>query len=414
MKKNILLSILVLFSITFFFLKCTKSPDDTLPTDPVEIELTSEQIALVESENSFAFDVFSRIMENEGSGKNIMISPLSISYALSMTLNGAKGETLDAMLEALRVTGLTPEELNVSYQKLTEALLSVDKRVIMQIANSVWSRDDFAVKEAFIDILETYYDAESKAFKAGDPQTPVIINNWIEDNTNGLIKDMIDVIPADVVMLLVNAIYFKGMWKYQFDKTETDDLPFYKNGNVAADVPTMSLEKNLRTYRGEDFILAELPYGQGNFVMDIILPDEYDGISSLLPEMNETSFSTWIGQAYETKVDLYLPRFKYKYKTELKDILTDMGMGLAFSDYADFTNIADDNLAISEVLHQTFVETNEEGTEAAAATVVTMSNTSAPADPMVFRADHPFIYIIRETTTNSIIFIGVVTDPLAE
>jgi len=414
MKKNILLSALILFSITFLFMQCTKNPDENLPSEPIDIDLTSDQVALIESGNSFAFDIFSKIMENEGSGKNIMISPLSISYALSMTLNGTRGETLDAMLEALRVTGLTPEELNVSYQKLTEALLSVDKRVIMQIANSVWSRDDFAVKEAFIDILETYYDAESKPFKAGDPQAPVIINNWIEDNTNGLIKDMIDEIPADVVMLLVNAIYFKGMWKYQFDKTETDDLPFYKNGNVAVDVPTMSLEEKLRIYRGEDFILAELPYGQGNFVMDIILPDEYDGISSLLPELNETSFNTWIGQAYETKVDLYLPRFKYKYKKELKDILTDMGMGLAFSGYADFTNIADADLAISKVLHQTFIETNEEGTEAAAATVVMIELTSVPSGPMVFRADHPFIYIIRETTTNSIIFMGVVADPLAE
>lgn len=404
----------MLFSVSFLFMKCTKSPDDNLPAEPVQIELTSEQIALVESGNSFAFDIFSKVVEKEEQGSNIMISPLSISCALSMTLNGAKGETLEAMLEALRVNGLTPDEINVSYQKLTEALLSVDKRVKMQIANSVWSRDDFPVKEAFIDILETYYKAESLGFSAGDPQAPVIINAWIEDNTNGLIKEMIDEIPADVVMLLINAIYFKGMWKFQFDENDTDDLPFYKNGDVPVDVPTMSLQEKFMIYRGENFTMAELPYGQGNFVMDIILPDETGGIGTVLETLNETSFNAWVSEARETKIDLYLPRFKYEYKKELKDILTDMGMGIAFTGQADFTNIADYDLCINKVLHQSFIETNEEGTEAAAATVVMIELTSAPSLPAVFRADHPFIYIIRETTTNSVIFMGLVADPLAE
>lgn len=414
MKHNILTTVVVLLSIPLLFIKCTKTPDEVLPEEPVLIDLTSNQISLIESENSFAFDIFREVVENSEEPENIMISPLSISYALSMTLNGANGATRDSMLKALRVTGMTPEEINSSFQQLTEALLSVDKRVLMTIANSVWTKEGFPVKEAFIDILETYYDAESKQFDINDPATPDIINQWIEDNTNGLIKDMMDKLEPDVVMLLINAIYFKGIWKYQFEEGDTDYKTFYKTGNETIEVPMMNQEVDLMVYRGESFTLAELPYGQGNFVMDIILPDDQDGINRIIPAITESSFNSWISQATEAKVNMYLPRFKYDYKKKLKDILSDMGMRIAFWPGADFTNIACTDLNIQDVIHQAFIETNEEGTEAAAATVVIIELSSMPSGPLVFNADHPFIYIIRETTTNSIIFMGCVNDPLAE
>ena len=412
MKHNILTTVVVLLSIPLLFIKCTKTPDEVLPEEPVLIDLTSNQISLIESENSFAFDIFREVVENSEEPENIMISPLSISYALSMTLNGANGATRDSMLKALRVTGMTPEEINSSFQQLTEALLSVDKRVLMTIANSVWTKEGFPVKEAFIDILETYYDAESKQFDINDPATPDIINQWIEDNTNGLIKDMIDKLEPDVVMLLINAIYFKGIWKYQFDEGDTEQKTFFKTGDETIEVPMMNQEVDLMVYHGENFTLAELPYGQGNFVMDIILPDDQDGINRIIPAITESSFNSWISQAAETKVNMYLPRFKYDYKKKLKDILSDMGMRIAFWPGADFTNIACTDLNIQDVIHQAFIETNEEGTEAAAATVVIIVS-SMPSGPLVFNADHPFIYIIRETTTNSIIFMGCVNDPLA-
>jgi len=415
MKKNILLSVLVLSSITFLFTRCTKSPDDNLPTDPVEIELTSEQISLVESENSFAFDIFNRIMENEGSGKNIIISPLSISYALSMTLNGAAGPTREAMLEALRVNGITPEKINDSYRDLTEALLAVDKRVIMNIANSVWTEDRISPKQSFIDILEEYYSAESKEFSITDPAAPDKINEWIEDNTNGLIKEMVDKLEDNTVMLIINAIYFKGKWKLQFDEKETEEEPFYKSGSDPEDVPMMKLTEDFKIYDGDGFRLAEFPYGQGNFVMDIILPDAADGIPALLSSLTDAAFTGWLQQMATRETDIFIPRFKYGYKKKLKEILSSMGMGVAFTDLADFSNITEEaDLLINDVTHQAFIETNEEGTEAAAATIVDIGLTSMPLDPTVFKADHPFIYIIRETTSNSIIFMGAVADPLAE
>ena len=174
--------------------------------------------------------IFSKkYLKGSGTNENIMISPLSISYALSMTLNGADGETRDAMLEALRINGITIDAFNNSYKDLTKALLSVDKRVLMSIANSVWTENDFTVKQAFIDILTNYYNAESKSFDINDASAPDKINAWIEDKTNGLIKDMIEDLQDNTVMLLINAIYFKGKWKSQFDESKTIDMPFYKS-----------------------------------------------------------------------------------------------------------------------------------------------------------------------------------------
>jgi serpin B len=404
-KAAALLIILPLFSIS-----CSKT-DDNLPTDPVPINITTDQAGLIESENSFAFDIFSEVLNSSEEGTNVIISPLSISVALSMTLNGAEGATRDSMLNALRMEGITPESINNSYKELTKALLSVDKRVVITIANSVWTEDDFLVKQAFIDILTNYYDADSKSFDIDDASAPDKINSWIEEKTNNLIKKMIGKLDDNTVMMLINAIYFKGKWKLEFDASKTTDLPFYKSDESSVNVPMMKQTENFRAYVGQGFTFAEFPYGQGNYVMDVIIPDNNISLGSFLPKLNNLNFSSWISQLSEQKIDLTFPRFKYGFKKELKDVLTDMGMGIAFTDEADLSNISDlYDLYISFVTHQAFIETNEEGTEAAAATVVGVGVTSYPSY-LVLKLDHPFIYIIRETTTNSIIFMGKVSDP---
>ena len=285
----------------------------------------------------------------------------------------------------------------------------------MTIANSVWTEDRITPKQTFIDILEDYYNAESKEFSITDPTVPDKINEWIEDNTNGLIRDMIDKLEDNTVMLIINAIYFKGKWKLQFDEKDTDQELFYKPGGTSVEVPMMKQTDDFKAYDGDGFILAEFPYGQGNFVMDIILPDARDGVATLLPSITDDTISGWLQQMMTRETDVYIPRFKYGFRKKLKDILTDMGMGIAFTDDADFTNITEyPPLLINDVIHQAFIETNEEGTEAAAATVVEIGLTSMPLEPLVFNANHPFIYIIRETSTNSIIFMGIVADPLTE
>ena len=177
--------------------------------------------------------------------------------------------------------------------------------------------------------------------------------------------------------------------------------------------PMMKQTSDFKIYPGDNFVLAEFPYGQGNYVMDIILPDALNGISGIIPSITGSTFKAWLNQMNETKTNLTFPRFKYGYKKQLKDILTAMGMGIAFGNGADFSNISDTALLINDVTHQAFIETNEEGTEAAAATIVDIGLTSMPASPFVLNIDHPFLYIIRETSTSSILFMGIVTDPLA-
>jgi serine protease inhibitor len=402
-------AILILY--TFLLMSCSKN-DEPLPTKPVPIDLTQDQVALIESGNGFAFDIFSRVLKSAGENENIMTSPLSISYALSMTVNGANGDTRDDMLEALRLKGISVDAINSSYKNLTGALLSVDKRVLMSIANSVWIENDFTVKKSFTDILTDFYNADAETFDINDASAPDKINGWIEDNTNGLIKKMIEKLNDNTVMLLINAIYFKGKWKSQFDESKTIQMPFHKSATNQINVPMMKQKTDFMVYEGNGFILAEFPYGQGNFVMDVILPNEQDGITNTIASLSDESFTAWLNQMSERETDVSFPRFKYGFKKTLKDVLTDMGMGIAFTDGADLSNITDKyDLLINDVTHQTFIETNEEGTEAAAATVVDIGLTSMPLDAVVFKMDHPFVYIIRESTTNSIIFMGRVTDP---
>jgi serine protease inhibitor len=394
-------------------LSCKKS-GDPLPDKPVTINLTQKELSLVESGNNFAFDIFKEILKSTPGTDNIIVSPLSISYALSMTVNGANNATRDSMLKALRVSNLTLGELNNANKYLTEALLSVDKRVLISIANSVWTENNFVVKKPFNDVLTGFYNSEARSFDITDLTAPAQMNKWIENHTNGLIKNMIDKLNDNTVMLLINAIYFKGKWQAQFDKSATTSRPFSISDGSTVNAPSMHQSETHKLYKGSGFILAEVPYGQGNFVMDIILPDE-NSFSSVIPVFSGNNFNTWVNTLSEKKVNLYLPRFKYDFKKKLKETLTSMGMGLAFTDAADFSNISDIGLLINEVTHQAYIETNEEGTEAAAATVVDIGTTSVgPNDPVLVDVNHQFIYIIRETTTNSILFMGRVTNPLAE
>jgi serpin B len=413
--KNIPRSVLViLFIIPLSFLSCKKESEKELPVEPVQINLTTEQLNLVTSGNSFALDIFKKVIENTDESENVIISPLSVSSALSMALNGANGETREEMLEALRLNGMDPEVINISYKNLTQDLLKVDSRVLISIANSIWTENNFVVKKPFTDILSEYYDTESQSFDINDPDVVKPINSWIEDKTNGLITNMLESLDPQTVMLLINAIYFKGQWNSQFDKDKTVDEPFYKLKGESADVPMMKQTSHFKIYRGDSFTMAELPYGQGNYVMDVILPDDNDGIKDILPLMTVTNLQQWTDQMAEKETEVSIPKFKYGYKKELKPILKDMGMTKAFFEGADFSNISDLDLIISFVLHQAFIETNEEGTEAAAATIVGIVTTSMPAGPFALNIDHPFLYIIRETTTNSILFMGRVSDPLAE
>jgi serpin B len=410
--KNFILKLTIPPALMLFIVlaSCRKN-NETVPTQPVQINLTLKEATLVSSENTFAFDIFSKVHSQAGD-VNTIISPLSISYALSMTVNGAANGTRDSILKALRVSDTSMTDLNKSYKDLTASLLSVDSRITMDIANSVWTEKKFSVKAPFDDILTSYYDAQAKSFDLTDPTVPTQINSWISDHTNGLIKNMISQLDANTVMLLINAIYFKGQWKTKFDSSATTSRTFTKPDGSKESVPTMYQSENQKVYRGNGFYVTELPYGQGNYVMDIILPDNND-LSTVISSLTASSLSTWTTSLTSPKVNLYLPKFKYGYNISLQNVLTSMGMGIAFIDSADFSNISDIGLLISKILHQAFIQTNEEGTEAAAATVVEIEPTIL-MQPITIDVNHQFIYFIREVTTNSVIFMGKVTDPIAQ
>ncbi len=392
---------------------CSKADDEELPTEPVQIDLSASQVSLVNSGNNFAFDLFRSILAESAEDENIIISPLSVSVALSMTLNGASGQTREDMLATLGISGLPDDEINQAYRDLAEALLEVDRRVNIQIANSVWIEEDFSPKKTFIDVLKEYYNADTGEFDILDPGAPALVNGWIEDKTNGLIKNMIEKFSDNTVMLLVNAIYFKAKWQEEFDKSMTTPETFIKRSGASSNVPMMRQQETFRISEGNGFIFAELPYGQGNYVMDILLPGTNAGTSSLLPLLENDQFNSLLGGSGLRDVDLSMPRFKFGFKSKLKEILSDLGMAVAFTDLADFSRISELDLLLNEVLHQAFIETNEEGTEAAAATVVEVGLTSAPTEPLEIKLDHPFLFLIRETTTNTIMFMGRVSDPLS-
>ena len=414
MKKSLIgYAFILIAGISGIMTSCDKTKDNNLPGDPVTIDLTLKQKEVVDSANKFAFDLFVPIITENQGAENIMISPFSITSALSMTLNGAAGETFEAMKSGLRYDSETIEEINDTYLKLMKDMVPVDSRVVMEIANSVWVDNKLTVKQAFMTALETYYLAEARNIDVLDPASVDEVNGWISDKTNDKIQKMLESLDPDIAMLLINAVYFNGKWRYQFDKENTHDRSFYVIPEAPVEVPMMFQKEKFAVTKAGNSTLVELPYGQGNYSMVVMLPDEGVSTAEAASHLSSKNWAQWMQYLSQgtTEVELSLPKFKYEYKRELNDDLKNLGMGIAFDpDNADFSNISDRDLFISFVLHQTFIETNEEGTEAAAATVVGISVTSVPMTNVI-NINRPFLYFIRETTTGTIVFMGQVTDP---
>ncbi len=414
MKKQITgLAVLLVTAVTVISGSCERQKDDPLPGDPVPVELTLKQKEIVDSANKFAFDIFKPVIGETRGSENLMISPFSITSALSMVLNGAAGETFDAVRHTLRYDDKTLQEINETYLKLMEDMVPVDPRVVMEIANSVWVEKRLTVKQPYIDALKTWYLAEARNIDVTDPGAVDMVNNWIEEKTHDKIQDMLDYLSPDLAMLLINAIYFNGKWRYQFDTEDTQNRPFYITPGETVQVPMMYQEENFAVTGTANATLVELPYGQGNYSMVVMLPDEGVSLTEAAATLNSEEWAEWMHQlSYgTTEVQLSLPKFEYEYKRSLNDDLTRLGMGVAFDPYnADFSNITDQGIFISRVLHQTYIRTDEEGTEAAAATVVEFEFTSIPSTTVV-NVNRPFLYFIRETTTGTIVFMGQVVDP---
>lgn len=391
---------------------CEKNDGKDLPGEPAEIILESYQRDVISSANRFAFDLFTPVLSDNKGTENIIISPFSITSALSMTLNGAAGETFEAMRKSLGLEESTLQQINDTYLKLMTELVPVDNRVTVEIANSVWVEKRLTVKQPFISALQTWYKAEARDIDVKSPGAVDMVNDWIAGKTHDKITEMLDYLDSDLAMLLVNAIYFNGKWKYQFDEDKTTEEPFYVTPSAPKNVPMMHLDEKLRMTETANSKIVEIPYGQGNYSMVVVLPDEGTSAEDVANSLTPAIWESWMEnlEGNTVQVELSMPGFKYKYKRTLNDDLERLGMGIAFTGAADFSNISDQALQISRVLHEAFIEVNEEGTEAAAATVVEIRLTSMPETNMV-TLNRPFLYFIRETSTGTILFMGKVADP---
>lgn len=411
MRPNRLLSFL-LIAVFLIPLSCTTDVTGPNPNGELPRELSAAEKKLVEDGQSFGFNVFKSTVASDSS-ENIFISPLSISVALGMTMNGAEGETFEQMRETLAFQGLSQEEINQGYQSLIKLLTEADPKVKMQIANSVWSREEFAVQESFTNTLEDYFDATTRELNFSDPKSTDIINQWVADNTSGLIEKIIDgQIPPEMVMYLINAIYFQGDWTYQFDKDQTRERTFNleRGGEVRVDM--MSQERLFNITMNEEVHMIDLPYGDSLFSMTVMMPaDEEKSIDEFISQdLSKENFDSWIAGLNGRDMPLNLPKFELSYKVEMKDILKSMGMEVPFEDgQADFSGINPDaSLFISEVKHKTYVKVDEKGTEAAAVTSVGVGVTSVP---QTFSVNRPFVFMIREHNSGAILFMGKVKNP---
>ena len=410
------LPIILILSLSLGYISCNK--DDTDPEQdltPKNIELTAIAPQVIAGNNEFGVDLFVKTAGEENG--NMMISPLSAGTALTMLLNGCRGNTYDQIKGMLKFPAtMTIGEVNGAYKSLISQLLEADPKVKLALANAVFYRKGFTVKNPFIGTMEDDFAAHIEGLDFMAPSALLTINKWASDNTYGKIPKVLDEISSDAVMFLMNALYFKGNWSYQFDKSLTDERPFYLPGGSSVNVSTMTGEVGAKVVNGDSFRVLELTYGRTNFSMIAIVPDQ--SIEALRGSFNAAVWnsltSSLDGMTGYGKTVVFMPKFKFSYEKLLNSQLKSLGMTDAFDDnLANLSGISDDNIFVDFVKQNTFVEVNEEGTEAAAVTTIGINLTSAgPQQTPTFVIDRPFFFAIRERTTNTLLFIGQVVNPL--
>ena len=420
---GLIVGLLIIASAAVIITTDNKVIDDSTPSDDETLTPLGNITSFNDAVNQFCFDFFKKLSEDETNDPNIFYSPYSVFTALAMTYEGARNNTAVEMENVLHV-----EQSNDSFHQYMQSLynyLNNNDEYNVSTANALWPDVGFTLLDEFVDILETYYGGKASEVEYGNPEEAArIINEWVENQTNNLIKDLVPASAIDSVLtklILTNAIYFKGIWQVQFDEVNTTDRDFTLSSADTVQVETMKLtgtdDKFNYTETG-DLQILELPYTGGDISMMILLPREGVELSDVISSLNREDYISWIDEMYETKADIYLPKFKFETSYTLNDYLEALGMEKAFTYEADFSGIdGTKNLFISSVLHKAFVEVNEEGTEAAAATAVIMNlkavSPDEPPERITFDCNHPFIFTIHHKETGTILFMGTVDDPSA-
>ncbi|HEY3286696.1 MAG TPA: serpin family protein [Gemmatimonadaceae bacterium] len=395
---------------------CASSPTEATSQRPPAVittlprPLTASEVKVRDASNAFAFALWGRVSSAQHDS-NVFLSSLSASFALGMTLNGAAGTTADQMRAALQFGAATLPEINAGYKSLVALLTSLDPSVQMRIANSIWYRQGFPFRQAFFDTTRTYFDAKAQGLDfANAPASLAAINGWVSEKTSGKIPKVLDTISSQQVMFLINAIYFKGSWRAKFDPAQTITAPFYAATGGAQVAPLMRRLDTLSYSEGATYQAAELPYGNTAFSMVVLLPKTGTDVETLAGSLSPTTWQAVVGSLQSRKVDYAMPKFTLAYERKLNDDLRALGMVVPFvAGGADFTLMAPApagrELFIDFVKQNSFVDVNEEGTEAAAVTTVGVGVTSMPSYP-VMRVDRPFLFVLRERLTGTVLFMG--------
>ncbi|MBD3332292.1 hypothetical protein GF356_05540 [candidate division GN15 bacterium] len=409
--------------------QCSDSPTNSNSNPQYSIaDLTVDDHDVLNAGAEFAPEIFRRVCEAKGPNENVFISPLSISIALGMTHAGAAGRTRDEIHETLRLPAdMTLEQINTSYRSIMRVLPGLDPATQVSLANAIWYRQDRTLRSSFEAICSEYFDATAEGVDFADIKTLEMINGWVSDKTNGTIDEIITPpIDPNLVALLVNAIYFKGSWTHSFDTENTESKAFmrFDGSQTTCDMMYMITDSLRDPITGQQdtsilhantdlFNAASLPYGNRSLRMTILVPHRNHNTSDIIVSLSEDTWAEWLGLLQSRpSIEIYLPRFRFSFDTLLNDQLIAMGMSSAFSPIdANFDSLfVDSDPYVEKVLHKSFVQVDENGTEAAAVTAVFMDESAKP----YVDCDRPFVFVIHESTTGAILFIGRLADPLWE
>jgi len=373
----------------------------------------SNLVSAVQGNTRFALDLYQKLRGTDG---NLFFSPYSISTALAMTYAGAREDTQAQMAQALHFL-LDQQQLHRAFALLGTKLAEVGRKghVQLKVANSLWPRQGHKFLKEYLALAKKSYGVRITPVDYGDEEAARhVINSWVEEKTGNRIKDLIasGVLDRLTRLVLVNAIYFKGDWTSQFDQNLTTESPFWSSPDTRVQVSMMTQKHDFKYAEGDGLQILELPYAGDDLSMLVLLPGEKDGLARLEGSLTLDNLDRWTGALAVTEVELSLPRFELSFPFRLDDTLRSMGMLDAFSEKADFSGMdGTRELFIGAVLHKAFVAVNEQGTEAAAATAVAMQTKALSFPPVVFCADHPFVFLIRANSTGSLLFIGRLLNP---
>lgn len=412
LKKNI--ATFMLISLLLLVTGCGKESDSVSLKISNDVEFGKKDYKKIAfPNNELGFKLLAEAIE-DGNG-NVFISPISLYMALSMLYNGAEGKTKEEIAKVLHVEGMDVSELNKANASLISQLQNDSTQIQLNVANSIWLNDDFHFRSNFAKNNSDYFNAKIQEININDQKSLKMINDWVKKSTNGKIDKIVDdSLDRELVAMLINAIYFKGDWTYKFDKEQTQKQPFHIKDGTTKDVPLMVQNEKLAYFEHEKFQAVSLPYGDETMNMKVLLPKENSSIEELEGMLTVDNWKQWNTAFYKKNGTILLPKFQLEYEALLNDTLANLGMPTAFKNNANFSRMIEEmnSLFISEVKQKTFIDVNEEGTEGAAVTSVSIAETSAPAESFYMKVNRPFFIAITDDQTGTILFMGSIANPI--